>query len=208
MRALCLLSALLLGLAAGAARAELVELENCTDATGKVVPVERDPSFKMLVQSELQGGRRLIRYNPDALPNLSAAAKQFFFAHECAKVSLGAVPGTELTASRARNADCVGLATLRAAGLFKEPGTLAALQAELVFSEEEWSQLPGPHRAFDLMACPKQAAVVLPIPKSPSQDQLEWNTCVRQCGDRLLRCRGGDDCQRNYDRCEAACKLH
>jgi len=207
------LSVLLLGLAAGALRAETVELVSCTDAGGRVVQGLPDPSLNVLVRAGQDGGRRVIRYNTDVLPELSALARQFFFAQECARVALGLAPGVDPPPARARQADCIGAATLRTSGALDETAALRALQAELVFSEDQWAQLPGPRRAFDLAACPARTGIALPLPSAPSEQQVAWNACIRQCGDRLLHCQGGcrgaacgDACLAAYDRCEAACR--
>jgi hypothetical protein len=215
MRILGLLALLFsLAVAAATAQADMVELESCSDASGRMVQVVQDPSLKVLVQSGLDGGHRVIRYNSDLLPNLSATAKQFFFAHECARQSPGDVPGAPLTPRRAQTLDCVAIATLQASGLLKEPAAVEALQAELILSEDEWDLVPGPRRAFNLTSCPKQASLVLPPSTTPTPNQVEWDACVRQCGDQLFRCRGcrgagcGDACQSTYDRCQAACKMH
>lgn len=203
MRILYLL-AVVLGLLAGAAHADMLELDSCTDARGNIIPGEADSSLGVVVGSAQAAGKRVIRYNPDLLPNLSGAARQFFFAHECARLALGERPGTKTTPDRARRADCLGVATLQASGLLKDASALAGLQAELVFTDEEWDRLPGPRRSFDLAACPKQNVVVLPRATPPTPGQLEWDACIRRCGDQLFRCRG--DCQAGFDRCRAGCK--
>lgn len=213
MRALCFL-ALVLGLATSMARAEVVELDSCTDASGQVVQGTSDSSLKVLVRSGVEGGHSFIRYNPDLLPNLSVMARQFFFAQECARLSLGKTPGAELTPSQARHADCVGVGILRAAETLQGASAVQDLEAELVFSDDEWAQLPGPRRPFNLMACPKQTSIALASETPRTADQDKINACIRQCGDRLYRCdkscRGAADCGGgclgSYDRCEADCK--
>lgn len=213
MRALSVV-ALLLGLAAGLARAEMVDLETCTDATGRTVPGVKDPSLKVLVRSGVEEGRRVIRYNPDLLPELSTTAKQFFFAQECARLSLGETPGAELTASRVQQADCVGVGILQASAILNAPAAIQALQAELIFSDDEWARLPGPRRQFDLTACPRRTGIALPAAMPPTAKQVQSDACIRQCGDRLFRCQGGcrgadcnAGCLDSYDHCDATCRL-
>lgn len=201
---------LCLGLLAALAQADTVELDSCFDATGKAIRGEIDTTLPVLVRAGMQNGRRVIRYNPELLPELSAGAKQFFFAHECARAAMGARPDSQASLAQARRADCVALTALRASGLLNGPNALPKLQAELAFADEDWAQLPCPRRSFDLAACPAQAGIRLPLATPPSENQVEWNHCVRACGDQLLRCqhKGGGDggCQSTYDRCEAACK--
>lgn len=210
MRVLCLL-ALLLGLASATARAEPVELDSCIDGNGQTIRAEQDSSLKVLVQSGMSGGQRIIRYNPDVFPKLSATAMQFFFAHECARAAAGDAPGARPNASRAQSADCVGVTTLQASGLLKDAAAVEALQAELVFSDDQWAQLPGPRRAFNLTACPRQTSLAIPRAAAERPDQAEWDSCIRVCGDRSFRCQGKcrgadcDGCQAAYDRCQAAC---
>ena len=206
---LAALLALCLSLLVPHAYAETVELDSCFDAAGKAIPGQLDTALPVLVRAGMQVGRRVIRYNPDLLPEVSAGAKQFFFAHECARAAMGARPGSQATLAQARRADCVALSTLRSSGLLGGPNAVPALQAELVFSDEDWSRLPGPRRSFDLPACPAQAGIRLPLAMPPSDGQMEWNSCVRTCGDQLLRCQhkgASEGCQGGYDRCEAACK--
>ena len=199
-------------LAGSSARAEMAVFDSCTDAAGRTVPAEMDFTLTALVQSKMENGQAVIRYNPQLLPRLSSAGRQFFFAHECARLALGDA-GREPTPARARRADCIGVATLQGAGLLGEPGALRELQAELVFSGDEWAQLPGPRREFDLAACPKRSALKLPSAGPPSARQVDWDACVRVCADRSYRCQGGckgascgDGCLAAYNRCEAGCK--
>lgn len=203
MRALLVL-ATILGLVAGAAQAGSLDLDNCVDGSGRTVPGRLDTSLDVLVRAGSEEGRTVLRYNPDVLPDLSDQARQFFFAHACAQVALRE-PAAQPTPARARRADCLGVATLQASGLLRDAAAVEALQAELVFSAAEWTRLPGPPRSFDLAACPRQSGLRLPLATPPSAGQMEWNGCVRQCGDRLYHCRG-ENCQAAYERCEAACR--
>lgn len=196
--------ALIFWLTADSARAETVDLDTCTDAAGGVVPGVADPALGVLVRAGQQGGQRVIRYNPGLLPDLSATARQFFFAHECARVALGARPGAVWAA------DCAAAEMLRG-GVPGEGVAPDRLQAKLVFSDEDWKLLPGPPRRFDFGACPRQTAIAIPRNSPPSAAQAAWDACVRQCGDRLFQCQGkcrGEGCgacQGDYDRCAAGC---
>lgn len=203
MRVLCVL-ATILGLVAGTAQAGTLDLDSCIDGSGRTVPGRLDTSLDVLVRVGSEEGRTVLRFNPDVLPELSDQARQFFFAHACAQLALRD-PAALAPPARARRADCLGVVALQASGLLRDAAAVEALQAELVFSAAEWAQLPGPPRSFDLTACPRQGGLRLPLPTTPSAGQVEWNGCVRQCGDRLYRCRG-ENCQAAYERCEAACR--
>ena len=203
MRRLFLL-ALLLGLVTGGVRAEIVDLVSCTDVNGRLIPGKPDPSLATIVASGVEGGQRVIRYNPELLPNLSTLAHQFFFAQECARVALGEVPGAVLSPARAHEADCVGVTILETAGVLRRHAMLETLQGELVFSDEQWGQLPGPRREFSLTACPRKSTIRLPLATPLTANKAEWNACIRACGDPLFHCKG--ECLAAFERCVAACK--
>jgi hypothetical protein len=194
-------------LATTAGAAEVVTYESCTDAAGQTVPVEADRELPVLVQTGSDGRQVLIRHNPALLPRLKPATRLFFFAHECARHSLGGGSGE----ARARQADCIGLATLLQAKLLQQED-LPALQEDLRFTAEEWSLLPGPPRSFDLAACPARGVVKLPPAAKPGARQAGWNACVHACGDRLWHCGKGcsgeacaSRCDEPYRQCVAAC---
>lgn len=199
-------AALLLGLATATVRAEIIDLVNCSDVNGRLVRGKPDPSLNTIVASGLDGDQRVIRYNPELMPKLSVLARQFFFAQACARLALGDAPGADLTPDRAHRADCVGVTILEASGLLGQHAMLQTLETELAFSDEEWAQLPGPRREFNLTACPRKSAIRLPLATPPTAKKVELNACIRSCGDRLFACKGG--CLGSFDQCVAACKGH
>lgn len=207
---LSILLALWVLFAAGGVRADDTQLTGCTDAAGRPVRVDSDPELPVLVKAVGNGAQRSLKVNPERLPELSATARQFFYARACAALSLPG--GADASPARAHQADCLGVAALQASGLLAGPEALAALQGELVFSEAAWEQLPGPPRAFQLERCPQRGVVVLPRATPPSASQLDWNACVRACSDRLFTCQrqcaGGacaDGCVARHGQCEAGC---
>ncbi|HZV54213.1 MAG TPA: hypothetical protein VFF82_04670 [Rhodocyclaceae bacterium] len=190
--------------------ADTTTFDSCTDAGGRVVAAEADYGQRTLVQTTYAGGQPTIRYNPGVLPRLTPAARLFFYAHECARHALGAA-GKPLTATRAQQADCVGLATMLTADLVTRD-QLDGLQGQLNFSESEWELLPGPPRSFNLAACRPSGGLRLPSPETPSVQQGTWNACARACGDRLWKCQKGcrgaaceTGCLDSHRQCEAAC---
>jgi hypothetical protein len=200
-----LASMLAMVLSGPAGAAEAMVFDSC-DSRGKSIPARPDAGLPVLVRTVSDQGRREIRYNPDILPRLSANARLFFYAHQCARL------GANDDASSARRADCVALNTLLDGEQLKYAG-LPALQGELKFSPEEWSLLPGPAREIDLSNCRASSGDVLrlPLPRQASPRQDAWNTCVRACADRLLTCRkasregAGDSCQTAYEQCRSNC---
>lgn len=187
------------------ASAEAPVFESCLDSHGRTIPAQADARLPVLVQTISQKGRPAIRYNPEILPQLSTNARLFFYAHQCAR------QGSE-TAASARRADCLALNTLLGSDQLKYKD-LPALQAELKFSDEDWSLLPGPARNIDLSNCRPSSGDVLrlPLPSQPSPEQNARNTCVRACADTLWTCQKGrsngatDDCLGAYDQCRSGC---
>lgn len=188
------------------ARAEAPVFESCLDSRGQTLAAHPDSRLTVLVRTVSEQGRPAIRYNPDLLPQLSNNARLFFYAHQCAR------RGSE-TAATAHRADCLALNTLLASDQLKYKD-LPALQAELKFSDEDWTLLPGPARQIDLSNCRASSGDVLrlPLAAQPSPGQRDWNACVRTCADSLWTCqkarRNGatDDCLGAYDQCRSGCR--
>lgn len=201
-----LASALAVLLSGPAAASEPMVFESC-DSRGQTVPALPDSRLAVLVTSVSEQGRPALRYNPEILPRLSSNARLFFYAHQCARLGLNDA------ANSAQRADCVALNTLLDGDQLKYKD-LPALQAELKFSAEEWSLLPGPARQIDLSNCRASSGDVLrlPLPRQASPRQDAWNTCVRACADRLWVCRkssreaDSNNCQTDYDRCRSNCQ--
>jgi len=191
---------------------EQITFDGCVDRRGGAVRAVLDTSLVPTFETRVENGHPVIRYNPDALPRMQAPTRLFFFAHECARINLGFAPVAARMLADARRADCWGLVTLLRSGLIDER-TVETIQADLSFSVDEWSLLPGPPRGFDLPAClHEQARRPSLLHPAPSQDN--WNTCARTCGDALLVCQqrvcAGPTCEAcvlTYERCVAGCDL-
>lgn len=184
--------------------------DGCLDARGRALPATIDGALNQVALAALEDGKLTLRHNPAHLPELSARARMFFFAHECARVALGH-PLAERTIERARQADCWALATLERSGELA-PGRLHELEAELVVSDAVWESLPGPRRNVDLAACSVTGGLRLPSSAPPSEAQARVDRCVQACGDRLWQCQnrcGGADCRGKclevYGSCETGC---
>ena len=174
--------------------------ESCTDAAGHTLPAVEDAKLAKLVAVGHDKDGTSIHYNPAVLVRLKPATRLFFFAHECAAISLGDAGKAALSVDRARQADCLGLATLLDGGYLKRE-ELPELQADLNFSEAEWALLPGQPRSFDFAACRSPGVVRLPAEKSPAKPG--WDACVRTCAAPLLAC--GNHCLETYQQCVAGC---
>lgn len=205
----CLLLSLCLacGLAVAADEGEPI-YGGCVDAAGAGVPALADPGLPAVVATSVEAGRAVIRYNPEVLPRLRAETRLFLFAQACARLNLGHPAQGELDAAAARRADCAAVATLRRSG-FAEPGTIAAIEADLQLTDEEWTRVPGPRRAVELAGCQGRGNLLLP--DAGAAGRPAWNACVRACAAPLYQCQarcaaaGCPDCEAAYERCQRAC---
>jgi hypothetical protein len=188
--------------------AGVTTFESCIDGMGKTLPATEDTQQNLLVRTVTDKGQATLHYNPGVLPRLTFAARLFLYSNECARHGLGA-SGKMISLPRARLADCMAANTLVGSEAVKRED-LAALQAELTFSEAEWQLLPGPMRDIDITQCRSTGggALRLPVDTPPTDKQVGWNNCVRGCADKLWGCqkRGGDSaCLEAHGQCKAAC---
>lgn len=197
--------------ACNGASAQVTTYEGCEDASGRPVASEIDATLPAVAASRIEQGHAVIRYNPQALPQLKPDTRLFFFAHECARHTLGQAVGAARSPRSAQQADCRAIVSLVRSGLISQGEGVKEIQADLVFAPEDWALLPGPPRSFDLESC-FISALRLPGGAAPAANQPEWNGCIRVCGDRLLHCqrdcRDGacqTRCVSNYEGCEDAC---
>ena len=203
--------ALFLMLTSLAGATETLVLEGCLDGRGNLLRAVADPQQAVLVRTISQRGRPVIHFNPEVLPSLSANARLFFYAHQCARRTL---PGNaaDYPEAAAHQADCVALNTLLDNDQLKYKD-IAGLQDELRSLGNEWKVLPGPARTVQLDNCRPTSGDVLrlPIASQPTAKQDSWNTCVRTCADRLWTCQkscGSSSCatcQASYDSCRSGC---
>lgn len=211
---LALIGAALSLVAAGpAAAAEATTtFESCVDGRGQTIVAEADPTLPQLVRIVSSSGKSTLRYNPDLLPRLSQSARIFLYMDQCARHGIGDAR-QEMPVARAHLADCMAVNAMLAGNVIKRED-LAAMQAELMFSDPEWEQLPGPPRKFDLLNCPAKTSgnvLRLPLDTPPSPKQVNWNNCERACADRLWTCQKGcrgtacDTCLEAHRQCREAC---
>lgn len=69
--------------------AQVTTYEGREDASGRPVASEIDTTLPAVAASRIEQGQPVIRYNPQALPQLKPDTRLFFFAHECARHTLG-----------------------------------------------------------------------------------------------------------------------
>ena len=187
-------------------------IEGCVDAAGAPVPSIEDDALPNPALAGSEGGRPILRYNPGALPRLSPPPRTFFYAHECARIALGAPHAADRTAETARRADCQAVAILRESKLLEGAEAVARLESELRFSDAEWNAIPGPRREFRLADCTARGVLRLPSAAPPGEARLRHDRCVQICGDRLWQCQNAcrepgcrAGCESGFGRCESAC---
>lgn len=194
----------LLGLAHGVSAQVQTTYHGCTDADGNPVAALADPGLERVLETRIEGGRAVIRYNEAALPRLLPESRLFLFAQECARHHLGLPLGDAADAQSAQRADCAGLDTLRRSGLVVDE-QVGALARDLRLTADEWQKVPGPVREFRLEACPARSAERHAL-DHPSASQPDWNACVRGCGERRRACNPTSEaCDEGYDRCVSMC---
>jgi hypothetical protein len=147
----------LVGLALGAAwffssKSEAqIAYEGC-HASGYPVATISDYSIPDIAVARIEGGRPVIRTNPQVLAWMQRPTRIFFYFHECAHHVLGhTFAGPSM--SREQEADCWAIRQLRASGSFG-PREITVVQNDLAqFGRGDWTHLPGPYRAINLQAC-------------------------------------------------------
>lgn len=195
--------------ALGAALAqERITYHGCVDADGRAVEAVEDATLPATFATRIEGGRAVIRYNPQALPDLQPATRLFLFGHECARLNLGMAPEGPRSRDDARRADCWGLITLMRSRVLGV-SDVAVIQADLQRSDDAWRWLPGPMRRVDLHACHREASVLQwSLPTVP---QEAANACTRTCADALLTCQRAcrgpacEPCVVRYEQCVRNC---
>ena len=190
----------------GAAAQAQTTYHGCVDAAGNAVAAVLDSQIANVVETHETGKAASIHYNPAVLPRLRPATRLFLFASQCSRQRTGLPPNREASLDEARRADCAGLATLMRSGLLAA-GEVAGVEADLALSADEWLRVPGPERAFDLQNCPSELALP-PLAGAPTDEQRDWNACVRGCGEPLRACGHGPArarCLERYERCSSVC---
>jgi hypothetical protein len=217
---LMLLSAVLMILAVGRALADnevtpaaVTTFESCTDSRGHLLAAEADTALPELARVVAGPNGASIHYNPDLLTRLSQNTRIFLYMVQCAAHGIDE-SGKKMSAAQARLADCMAANTLLTGNVVTRE-SLPALQSELTFNNEEWKQVPGPIRKFDLLNCTTSITrgnvLHIPLDTPPDGKQVNWNNCVRACADKLWTCQKGcrgaacNACTDTHGECKGAC---
>lgn len=176
----------------------------CVDAAGNAVAAVEDRNLPGPIDTRVEEGRVVIRYNTAALPGIGERGHLFLFAHECARLNLDMSPTAPRSRNNARLADCWAGDMLRRSGLVTLEG-LAALQPVFEPGVADWRLLPGPVRRIDLLSCPRHLS---PSLQAPASGQDAWNACARHCGDTLYACQhraARGRCEADHTQCMSRC---
>lgn len=200
--ALCLAGVLVAIAGAGARQSEAqATFEGCRDALGRPVASVAQPGIGDFARALLgPGGQPIILYDPSVLPWVSRPFRQWMYAHECAHHALGHSIGRAFPLTMEQEADCWGIQALQKSGRLRE-SDLRAIQSDLArLGRGDWTHLPGPQRAINLVAC---------LGEEGGDDQGDcedrcfeaWDRCTDRC--RSTSCT--ERCERTEERCKARC---
>lgn len=114
-------------------------------------------------------GRPLIAYDPTVLSTvIHPQTRRFFYAHECGHHALGH-PLQGIVLGQEQQADCWGIVTLFKAHAISDDD-VAVIQGDMAtIGPGDWTHLPGPVRAINLVAC-LEAAGLKPHISPPHPD--------------------------------------
>ena len=89
-----------------------ITYDGCVDFCGQPVASILDYSIDDVAVARIEQGQAVIRYNPNALAQMSGPTRRFFYVHECAHHALGhTVQHPSL--SNEKEADCWAINTMR-----------------------------------------------------------------------------------------------
>lgn len=125
----------------------------CRDAIGTPVREYADPNLHDIAMATVVGGGPAIVYNPQVVLSVSPQTRRFFYFHECGHHALGQIlTGQNIPFASEQAADCWAARALTESGEFTLDD-LRVVQMEVSRSPGDWTHLPGPQRALNLIAC-------------------------------------------------------
>lgn len=125
----------------------------CRDALGTPVLEYPDNSLGDIAMATIVRGGPAIIYNPQVVLSVRPETRRFFYFHECGHHALGQViSGRSIPYLSEQQADCWAARSLVEGGEFTLDD-LRAVQIDVSRSPGDWSHLPGPQRALNLVAC-------------------------------------------------------
>lgn len=136
-----------------AGQAEAQWWGGCRDALG--TPVLEYPDLRLpdIAMASIVDGRPVIIYNPQVVLASGPQTRRFFYFHECGHHALGQVlSGVSIPFRSEQEADCWAARELVDSGEFTRDD-LVAVGREVSRSPGDWSHLPGPQRALNLLRC-------------------------------------------------------
>jgi hypothetical protein len=182
----------------------------CTDPQGKAVRGQADPGLRVLLETHVVDGSRVIAYNPSLLPQLLPETRAFLYAHECAWTNLNLPIDSQRTLENAHKADCWAVDTLVRSHLISR-NNLESIENDLALVTENAAQLPQPARQYNLASCApgkssKTSGNALDVNAPPASQA--WNNCMQSCGNHLYACGRSSSCMATFNQCTATCKAH
>lgn len=126
----------------------------CRDAAGRpVMDYPNDTINDIAVSSLAPGGAPIIQYNPRIFLSVGPVTQRFFYLHECGHHALGQVlTGSYIPLASEQDADCWAAREMLKTRRYTTDD-LRQVQLDLSRSPGDWSHLPGPQRALNLLRC-------------------------------------------------------
>lgn len=129
----------------------------CVDALGRPVPDYPNLMLNDIARAFLGPmGEPVIEYNPQVVVSVSPATRRFFYLHECGHHALGQIiSGQNIPFASEQAADCWA-----AEVLYRQNASIAdirSIQRDIAQSSGDWTHLPGPQRAMNLVACVQES---------------------------------------------------
>ncbi|KAB2966089.1 MAG: hypothetical protein F9K16_00275 [Thermoanaerobaculia bacterium] len=125
----------------------------CRDALGTPVLEYANPSLPDIAMATIVNGGPAIIYNPNVTLSVGSRTRRFFYFHECGHHALGQIVSRASIPFQAeQEADCWAAQTLVESGGFTA-ADLELVARDVSTSPGDWSHLPGPQRALNLLRC-------------------------------------------------------
>jgi hypothetical protein len=131
-----------------------VTFGGCVDSMGIAVASIRNAGISDVAEARFApSGAPIIFYNPRVLSWFAPQTRLWWYGHECAHHALGHLRLRAFPPAAERQADCWAASELVRKGLLgrEDIQVVAADLAKL--QRSDWSHLPGPFRAVDVLGC-------------------------------------------------------
>jgi hypothetical protein len=171
-----------------------VTFDGCVDVRGiAVASIPNSNINDIAIAAEDRAGRPVIYYNAFVVARVNRQTRLFFYAHECGHHALGH-PLRGMVLGQEQEADCWGITTLYRRHLVSD-SDVAVIQADVArMGRGDWSHLPGPARAINLVSCLEAAGLLRDSSKrKPPDDDTD--------ADGRKSSRKSNRCAREYQEC-------